>query len=593
MRSSARWRLSVLSAGAVALAPLSLAAPSVAASSSSPAAAANAPIHGTVKGFATGDFAFLNALSVPSLNLTQASVAQSAAGVSNQSLQTTDTLGQDLLTSTSAKGHNAYARGAGVSVNLGQPDDKAPQAQLTDAEAASPPRNSTTKNIVNVPLSPVLTATVQPDVAAANTSDDNFCVLGAPLSEGTATVADATVLPAAGTALVTANGTVQDDSTEELDPNGAGGLGLNSVATLHTAGITLFQGVAPITIKVVNPLILQAFAGGVKGSAAVSFGSSDGKKDLLSVTGNGTTTMLTVEQVLGGKGAVIPIVGTVDGKTLHLLNIDIGGKPSMEVSSDGTTASAVADLIKVQVINKFGPANVSIGGPLGPILEGTLGPVVAILDQLVSELQPVITSLGLKKGFDLRVGHFEANAQVPSGGVHCGLPVQKATNKDPVRPGEQFTTTIRVDNPYDCVAKDVRVDDHITATTGVVWTVGATRPRADKVTNTEVVWDDIGSIQPGGHKTVAVDITISPHSAAGRMSDQSHVTTSCGTGNGPGTSTVHLTGQSPLHAPTVLAEKVARTPLPDTGMSPLVPVGGALLVAVGIGLAVLRRRTTP
>jgi hypothetical protein len=599
MRSTSKQsRISVLLVGIAAVAPLALTGAAEAGTAHATAASAPA-IHGTIKGFSSGDFTFLDALSVPKLNLAQASIAQSAAGVSNKGLQTTDTLGQDLLTSTKSKGHNAYGRGAGVSLNLGQPDKSVPQAQLTQAEAVSPPRNSvTTKDIVKVPLAPVATADVQPDVAAANTiSNTNFCVLGAPLSEGTATVADASVLPVSSSiALATANGTVRDDSTEELDPNGAGALGLNSVATLNTAGITLFKGVpgAAVTIKVVNPLILQAFAGGVKGSSKVSFGSTDGKKDILSITAAGKSTKLTVEQLLGGQGAIIPIVGKLaNGKTLHLLNIDIGGVPSIHMSADGTMASAVADLIKVQVINKIGPAKVTIGGPLGGILKPILDPVVAALDQLVSTLADTVNSLGLKKGVDLRIGHFEANAQVPAGGIKCGLPVTKTTNKDPVSAGDKFTVTITANNPYDCTIKNVRVDDKITATGGVTWTVGATRPKANKVTNSEVIWNNIGSIKPGGHKAVQVDITIDADSTTGRMSDTSNVTGSCGTGNGTGTSRVTLTGKFTLHAPKVNpAAGPQPSPLPDTGMSPMVPIGGGLLLVTGLGIAVIRRRST-
>jgi hypothetical protein len=598
MRSSTkRLRLPVLFVGLAAMAPLALSG--AAAAGPAGATSASAPaIHGTIKGFSSGDFTFLDALSVPKLNLAQASIAQSAAGVSNRSMQTTDTLGQKLLTSKSASGHNAYGHGAGVSLNLGQGDKTVPQAQLTTAEAVSPPRNSvSTKDIIKVPLSPVATADVQPDVAAANTtSNTNFCVLGAPLSEGTATVANASVLPVSSAiALATANGTVRDDSTEELDPNGSGGLGLSSVATLNTAGITLFKGVAPVTIKVINPLILQAFAGGVSGSSRVTFGSKDGKKDILSITAAGKTTKLTVNQLLGGKGATIPIVGKLaNGSILHLLNVVIGGAPSIHMASNGTTASAVADLVKVQVINKIGKTKVSIGGPLGKILSPILDPVVSTLDSVVSQLQPIITSLGLSKGVDLRIGHFEANSQVPAGGIKCNLPVSKTTNKDPVAAGDKFTVTITANNPYDCTVKNVRVDDKITATGGVTWTVGATRPKADKVTNTEVVWNNIGSIPPGGHKQVQVDITIGADSTAGKMSDTSNVTGSCGTGNGPGTSTVNLGGTFTLHAPTVHGPGAgpAPTPLPDTGMSPMLPIGGGLLLATGLGIAVIRRRTT-
>ena len=590
MRSAAKRRRSAaLIAGLAAVAPLALSG----TASAGVSASSNPPIHGTIKGFATGDFAFIDALSVPKTNLAQVSVAQSAAGVSNRAMQTTDTLGQ-LLLSKSIKGHNAYGHAAGVNANLGQGDNTIPQIGLTKAEAVSPPRGKpVSTDIVNVPLAPIATADVQPDVAAANTtSKTDFCVLGAPLSEGTATIANAEVLPVQqGLAIANADGTVRQDSTEELDPNGHGALGLGSFETLNTAGITLFKGVpgAQVKIKVLNPLILKAFAGGEPGTSKVSFGSSDGKKDVLKITSGGNSAVLTVEQLLGGKGATIPIVGQNDkGKTLHLLDIEIGGKPNVKLAQNGTMASAVADLIKVQVINKVGKTKVKIHGPLKGILQPVLDPVVSALDQIVSQLQTAIEGLGLSKGVDLRIGHFEANAQVPVGGIHCGIPVTKSTNKDPVTAGEQFTVTIAASNPYDCVLKHVRIDDHITATSGVKWTVGATRPKADKVTNSEVVWNDVGSIKPGQHKAVQVDISIDADSAAGKMSDTAVASAECGTGNANGRSTVKLTGKYTLHAPHV---KLKRSPpLPDTGMSPALPIGGAVVLALGFGVALVRRR---
>src|SRR3954454_15012565 len=106
-----RMRLAVSLLAAGVIAPLAIAGAATASPGTTSRSGA-APIHGTIKGFASGDFAFLDALSVSSLNLAQLSIAQSASGVSNKALQTTDTLGQDLLTK-GASGANAYGRGAG------------------------------------------------------------------------------------------------------------------------------------------------------------------------------------------------------------------------------------------------------------------------------------------------------------------------------------------------------------------------------------------------------------------------------------------------------------------------------------------------
>jgi len=592
-----RMRLAVSLLAAGVIAPLAIAG----AASASPhkaSASGAAPVHGTIKGLATGDFAFLDALSVPTLNLVQLSIAQSASGVSNKGLQTKDSLQQNLLTTKSKVGKTAYGRGAGVSLNLGGKDGSVPQAQLVDAEATSPKPSSAHKDLLNLPLKPLASVDIQPDTAQANTtSRSNFCVLGnKPISQGVATVTNADVLPFAPTQTVlSADGTVRNTSEEQLVPNGAGSFGLNSMQMLETGGITLFKGVpgAAINIKVVNPLILQAIAGGVPGTSKVTFGSEDGKKDVLKITAGGKSVLLTVEDLLGTTGAVIPVIGKVAGnQTLHLLNIDIGGKPTIHTSANGQTTSAEADLVKVQVINKLGgPITTTIGGPLGALLQPIVGPIVNALDQVVAQLQPAIDALGLTKGVDLRVGHFEANSQVPAGGIKCGLPVTKKSNKDPVQAGDTFTVTITAKNPYKCVVKNVRIDDKITGTGGVTWSVGATNPKADSVSNSEVVWDNVGDIQPGGQKQVTVDITVGNDSTAGQMKDHSHVTGTCATGNGPGTANVKLGGDFTLHGPNVTPANAPKKQLPNTGSSPWLPIGGGLLLLTGLGLAVARRRS--
>ncbi|HVS69400.1 MAG TPA: hypothetical protein VHE56_12665, partial [Mycobacteriales bacterium] len=116
MRNTAkRARLTVLLATAGTVVPLALGG-SAAASSLTVSNDPNPPVNGTIQGFSNGDFAYVDALKVPGLSLAQLSLAQSASGVSNKTMQTVNTLGEKLLTSKSQAGHNAYGRAAGVSV---------------------------------------------------------------------------------------------------------------------------------------------------------------------------------------------------------------------------------------------------------------------------------------------------------------------------------------------------------------------------------------------------------------------------------------------------------------------------------------------
>jgi LPXTG-motif cell wall-anchored protein len=583
-----RARLTVLLATAGTVVPLALGG-SAAASSLTVTNDPNPPVNGTIQGFSNGDFVYLDALNVGSLSLAQLSLAQSASGVSNHTMQTVNTLGEKLLTTKSPAGHNAYGRAAGVSLNLGQGSNSVPQVQLVQAETVSPPPNQVkTARILNLPLQPIAHVDVQPDIATANTpSNGNFCVLGpnTPISAGQATIAHAEVLPVTSTsAVVAADGTVQNNSLEELVPNKSGNFGLSSTTLLHTANIQLFKGIpgAEISIKVINPLALQAFAGG-DSSSFVTYGSGDKQKDVLSITAGGQTATLTAEQLLGSNGLTIDVDG--------LLRVQIGGKPTISVTND--KVSAVADLISIQVISLNNTTASNVGGPLAPLLNPILTPVLSALDSVTKQLDSVLTGLGIKVGADVRVGHFESNSQVPSGGIECHIPVSKTPSSQTVQAGHPFTVTLSADNPYNCTLTNVKFEDKIDSETGdVKWTVGNTTPNADgSSTNSDVTWSGLPDIKPGGHQDVQITINVPADSPSGRLEDTAIVTGTCATGNGPGTANVSLNGTVTLHGPTVQGLQPHHVILPNTGSSPWLPIGGGVLAITGLSLFALRRRS--
>jgi len=583
-----RARLTVLLATAGTIVPLALGG-SAAASSLTVTNDPNPPVNGTIQGFSNGDFVYLDALNVGSLSLAQLSLAQSASGVSNHTMQTVNTLGEKLLTTKSPAGHNAYGRAAGVSLNLGQGSNSVPQVELVQAETVSPPPNQVkTARILDLPLQPIAHVDVQPDIATANTpSNGNFCVLGpnTPISAGQATIAHAEVLPiAANQAILAADGTVQNNSLEELVPNKSGNFGLSSTTLLHTANIQLFKGIpgAEISIKVINPLALQAFAGG-DSSSFVTYGSGDKQKDVLSITAGGQTSTLTAEQLLGTNGLTIDVAG--------LLRVQIGGKPTISVTND--KVSAVADLISVQVISLNNTTASNVGGPLAPLLNPILTPVLSALDSVAKQLNNALLSLGIKAGVDLRVGHFESNSQVPSGGIECHIPVSKTPSSQTVQAGHPFTVTLSADNPYNCTLTNVKFEDKIDSETGdVKWSVGDTTPNADgSSTNSDVTWSGLPDIKPGGHQDVQITINVPADSPSGRLEDTAIVSGDCATGNGPGTANVSLNGTVTLHGPTVQGLHPNHVTLPNTGSSPWLPVGGGVLALTGLSLFALRRRS--
>jgi LPXTG-motif cell wall-anchored protein len=409
-----------------------------------------------------------------------------------------------------------------------------------------------------------------------------------PLSAGQATIADADVLPVTSSeAVLSADGTVQNNSLEELEPNKSGAFGLDSATLLHTAEIQLFKGIpgAEIDIKVINPLVLQAFAGG-DGSSFVTYGSGDKQKDVLSITAGGQTATLTAEQLLGSNGLTIDVDG--------LLRVQIGGKPTMSVTND--KVSATADLISVQVISLNNNTASSVGGPLGPLLNPILTPVLSALNGATQSIDKLLTSLGIKTGVDLRVGHFEANSQVPPGGIQCNIPVSKTPSSQTVTAGNPFSVTLSASNPYNCTIDNLKFEDKIQSETGdVKWTVAGTTPPDDPgSTDSDLVWTKFpggNSIPAGGHKDVTVTINVPSDSPSGELEDTATVTGTCASGNGPGTATIHLTGEVTLHGPTVegTGPKTVHL-LPNTGSSPWLPIGGGLLAMTGLTLVALRRR---
>jgi len=592
----ATWRR--LAVGAVAVATAALAPAGAAGAAAAPAVVPQAG-GGAVNGFATGDFLFLNALNTDP-HLAQVSVSQSASAVSTGDLTTSDTLGQLTWDNVGGKltGKNAYGHAAGISANLGQGSKTIPQAQLTIAEAASPPPSKDDTNIVDIPADPLLHATVQPDHAEANTaSADNLCVLGdKPISQGVADVANAKILDtnqvAPGFALIDATGEVLDSSTEQLAPNGAGNFGLSSASTLNTAQVTLFKGVqgAETTIKVLNPITLNAFAGGEPGTAKVTFGDANGKTPVLSITNGGNTQALTLDQLIGG-GVKIDFDG--------LIKVHIGLAPTTQTSADGTAASALADLVSVQIVGDPSPSSSSVGGPLGQLLNPVLGPALSALDQsgLLQQIDSAMQTAGITQAADLRIGHFEASSQVPKGGISCGLPVTKTVDKDPVQAGDNFTYTIRVDNPYDCTLTNVKVTDTITGTDGVLWTVTGTHPPADTQTNSKLVWNDIGPIKSGGSSSVNIDVSIPANSAAGKFTDHATATGDCATGSasgGTGITNATLTGTDTLNGPGVTAGGGGGGGggggLPNTGLPAMLGFVAGLVMLAGLGVLAIRRR---
>lgn len=552
-------------------------------------------------GYSTGTAVHVGAVQFGTTQLANVEQAFAGAAVNSQGLSGTinNELGQVVqptLPNTGLDphlvGNKSFARGSGLEVGLATTVPVTNNTiPLNRAEVSAPPSTTETKQIGPINVNGVASASLLRGQAAANWNADNTCVLGAPISRGLGEAAGVKVLNTAplgggGTAQVatdaTGNNVSQTISQTELAPqtNSAGAsvgpnVGLISESTQNLAPVTLFKGTpAQFTIKVGGSFTLRAVAGGVPGSAYISYTPGQAPTPttpVLSILNSVGTVLSTVttQQLLGNTGLNLPVsLGTLG----NVATISVGQAPraiggavgsSPQVAADGTSAAAAVDVASVHLLD--------------------------------------IPSLNLH-GANVTIGHLEAKAVVPSGGIACQpIPVSKTANPMTVTPGQQFTYTIGVTNPCLSPLTGVRVVDTISVPAGVKYTISSTSPTASSISpdNSTITYNDIGPIPASSTKDLTIVVQVASDSAGGVLTDHAAVTGSCGTGSASGTQTISvpLSGSVTVMVPTINAAKapgpVAVRPkasLAFTGEAPWIPFAGAGLGVMAIAGLVLRRR---
>jgi hypothetical protein len=125
--------------------------------------------------------------------------------------------------------------------------------------------------------------------------------------------------------------------------------------------------------------------------------------------------------------------------------------------------------------------------------------------------------------------------------------------------------------------------------------VTGTDPQAASVSDTEIVWEGLGPINPGESLSVTATIDVGDDSAAGTFLDQASATGVCSGGPVDGRTDVEtsvgLEGETELPAPTVdvvpdveVQDDVA---MPRTGASAALSLAG--LAVLGLASGVRRR----
>jgi uncharacterized repeat protein (TIGR01451 family) len=514
------------------------------ASAQVPAATAN------YSGFTTGTAIHADALTSGGSTLAEVDQAYAGAAVNTQGFgsQINSQINTVIQTADSSK--KSGARGSGVELGIGSasPAVNTPALISQKAVATAPPNSGLIDNKTNLALDPILNATLAEGRAQANWNTDpqgnNGCVLGTDISNGFGHLANATAVGSpAPTSAVNAPGESLSESHMRLvaqtDQNGAsvgsGGVGLMGETNQTIAPVGLLGGA--VTVTVLGPWHLRAVATGVPGQAYIQYGNGAlGTTPVLSVqVGPAAPIVVTAQQILGPNGFDLNL-GIADisiGTPAHA----IGGTGAPAIAGDGTSASAEADILKIKI------------------------PGLA----------------------DVRLGHMEASATVPAGGILCNIDVSKEAQPATVNPGDTFNYLIHVHNPYACPLTDVKVVDTITTTSGVRYQILGEDPKADSTTASTITWNSIGTIQPGDTRTLTVNMKVLSNSAGGVLTEKATVTANCAIGNAQGQSGINVpaAGSATIQAPNI-----------NGGAGRALPVTGGLTgryyaVALLVGLSAL------
>jgi uncharacterized repeat protein (TIGR01451 family)/LPXTG-motif cell wall-anchored protein len=481
----------------------------------------------TYSGFSNGTLEYVNALNLGP-DIAKAGLGQSAAGIQMPGLTTAitrDQLKQPVLIK-SAAGKTAYGHASGG--NVGLLDDITAEPNVIEdalSEATSPaPSADGPNSLLDVPLSPVLHASLLETRAAANTTADGSCVLGKDAGMGDAQVTNAQVLtPDTTTAVANTHEVSQTISHERLVPVGAN-TGLLSESSQFLAPIHLLEGTgADIVIEVLGNKTIQlsAQAGGAPGTATIKYGQP-GATDTtpvvrISIAGQEVIS-LTSQQVFGTQGFILPL-GVADvtiGGQAHSLTGLEGSAPTK--AANGTNASAAADFIRVSVPGKLPvPGNGAVfgsGSPFEP-LNGVLGPVLGGIAPLTSALQDALTGLD---AVDLRVGHLEASTTVPVGGIDCAdntnplSESRKDVSATNVTAGQTFNYTLRIPNRGTAPITNVTVTDTYSDALQFVSSVPAPASHTGNVLKY-----NLGTLDPNEFATIVLTFKVPNNAAPGTV----------------------------------------------------------------------------
>jgi len=404
---------------------------------------------------------------------------------------------------------------------------------------------SISDNLLAVPLSPLLTATVAPATATANWAGDGECPSStSPISSGRIDVAEARVLPGTlgGTDLLNiGSGVSYIQSTTSLPSIGGTARAVQTQSQVNLGSVNLFNtlgGTNGVRIGV-EPATLTSTATGLPGGANYVYT----QPNLVNLNDG---TVLTVAQV---NALINSALGPLLGVLRPIVDVQFSFTPSSTGpgSADGTNVSKDITVANLRV-----------------------------------NLLPALGGAGLNLvNLDLVPLHAEATA--PAGGINCvdnPVKINKTATKTDVKPGESFDYNITFTNTAtDCTLTNTSLTDVISGPSGS--SVTGTNPTATSVNGLTVNWGPavVGDLAPGQSKTFTVTVKTSTTARPGDSFDD----TATGAGDCGGLH--YMTPFTLNDIPKVVSDLLART-----GADPTLPMlGAAALVLAALGFRRLRR----
>lgn len=549
----------------------------------SPAAAQAPAATADFSGYATGAVTHADALQTGGTRIVNSDLAFSGASVASKGLGARLTSEVGTVVQPALGDKRTYGRGSGFEASAFEPTPVENDLILTaKVEASAPPSAGPTTQETALPFDPFAYASLLRGRSEARWGGAD-CVLGADLSFGLGYAAGTQLVdgdfgapgssPQLEQPLLTTDALAperafsQSLSRTRLVPqtaaNGAvlgPNLGLMNETRQTIAPTTLFKGTPQqFTIEVLGEWVLRVVATGLPGGAYVHYGPGAVSPETpilrtIDAAGN-VTNILTFQQFLSNAGFVFTFPGLAEiavGEDPRAIGGDGNSNPTL--TPEGTVAAAAVDVVRVKTL--FGDLQIE----------------------------------------DLRIGHMEARAQVPAGGIACGLGVAKRSEPESVTPGSEFTYVITVTNPYDCTLTDVKVVDTITTTAGINFTVLSQDPSANAVAANTLTWNDVGPIAPGAAKELRVRVRVEPNSASGLFTDRAVATANCGLDSAQAGVKINLQlkGEVVIQLPRVQAgaRVLGERILPATGQPVWWLLATAMLL-IAAGSATLRAAPAP